>query len=106
MVKKFHGDPFSMVILFHGNDYHKTSLPYNEKKSMVRLFTINTIYGYHGMPTPGAQHGISAASWMQQSFPTKLHASRFVMQVGEFVSCTPKIEPTFFGFSHNINYIM
>ena len=53
MVKKFHGDPFSMVILFHGNDYHKTLLPYNEKKSMVRLFTINTIYGYHGMPTPG-----------------------------------------------------
>ena len=55
MVKKFHGDPFSMVILFHGNDYHKTSLPYNEKKSMVRLFTINTIYGYHGMPTPGRE---------------------------------------------------
>ena len=55
MVKKFHGDPFSMVILFHGNDYHKTSLPYNEKKSMVRLFTINTIYGYHGMPTPASK---------------------------------------------------
>ena len=71
MVKKFHGDPFSMVILFHGNDYHKTSLPYNEKKSMVRLFTINTIYGYHGMPTPGPfqlQNDKNERKWVKHGF--------------------------------------
>ena len=52
----------------------------------------------------GAQHGIPDGSWMQQSFPTKSHASRFVMQVGEFMSCTPKIGPTDFGFSRIVNY--